>query len=140
MSAPVASSASAARARPRRRPAQAASAGSRVESIAGSIGGVRLGESNDIVESAAAQERRLDPLGPVGGGQQDHAFDVAQVVDLAQQLAQDALVDVRVEMVGADVRGATASMVSKNSRHGADRRAFLKTSRSAFSDSPSHFE
>ena len=31
-------------------------------------------------------------------------------------------------------------MVSKNRRQGAARRAFLKTLRSAFSDSPSHFE
>ena len=55
---------------------------------------------------------------------------------------EDALVDVRAEAVlGAESSaGAMASMVSKNRRQGAARRAFLKTSRSAFSDSPSHFE
>src|SRR5437899_3551887 len=70
------------------------------------IGCAGFGEAHDIVEPPAAQERRLDPFGPAGGGQKNHAFDVAQAVDLARQVTQNPLVDVRARarlLIGADL-------------------------------------
>src|SRR5436190_11800278 len=52
----------------------------------GALGGIRLRKTNDIVEPAAPQERRLDAFGPVRRGDEHDAFDVAQIVDFAQQL------------------------------------------------------
>ena len=62
------------------------------------------GKANDIVEAPAAQERRFHPLGPIGGRQQDDAFDVTQVVDFTQELTENALVDVGAEPFGAQPR------------------------------------
>ena len=70
----------------------------------GAIGRVRLGERKYVVEAAAAQQRRLDPLGAIGGRQQDHAFDVTQIVNLAQELAENSLINVGAELIGAELR------------------------------------
>ena len=59
----------------------------------------RRGEAEQVVESSAAQERRVHALQAVGRRHQDHALHVPEIVDLAQQLAQDALVDLATELV-----------------------------------------
>ena len=51
-------------------------------------------ERKDIVKPAAAQERRLDALGAIGGREKQYAFNISQVVNFPQELAEDALVDV----------------------------------------------
>ena len=68
------------------------------------ISGVGLAEAHDIVEAAAAHERRLDALGPVRRAEQNHALRVPQVVDLAQQLAENPLVCFRAGRLGAAAR------------------------------------
>ena len=57
------------------------------------IGHGRRLEAHDMVEAPAAEQRRLDALGAVGRGHQNHALHVAEVVDLANQLAEDACVN-----------------------------------------------
>src|ERR1700730_16940173 len=68
------------------------------------IGNVWFCEAEYIVKAAASQERRIDALGTICGCQQDHAFDVAQVVNLAQKLANYSLMDVRAELIRTELR------------------------------------
>jgi hypothetical protein len=66
------------------------------------LAGVGLGERQYIVEAPAPQESRLDSLGTVCCGEQDHALDIAQVVDFAKKLAQNPLVDIGGELIGSE--------------------------------------
>src|SRR5271165_1756628 len=68
----------------------------------GTIGSVGLIEVEYVIEAPAAHERGIDPLGTVAGGEQDHSLDVAQVVDLTEQLAENSLKNVRTELIGAE--------------------------------------
>ena len=62
-----------------------------------------FGERKDIVKPAAAQERRLDALGAVRGREEKHTFDVTQVVNFAQELAENPLINVGAQMIGAEL-------------------------------------
>ena len=81
------------------------------------------GEAEQIVESSAAQERRVHALQAVGRGHQNHALHVAEIVDLAQQLAQDALVDLAAELVLRAVAQLRRDGVDRVEEQDARRRA-----------------
>src|SRR5216683_3209082 len=81
-----------------------------------------FGERKDIVKPSAAQERRFYALGTIGGCQQEHAFYVAQVVNFAQELAENPLINVRTQMIGAELwRERIDSVKEQDARRGAPR-------------------
>src|SRR5258706_529478 len=82
------------------------------------VGRIGFRAANNIVEPSASQERGLHAFGSIGGRQQNHAFHVAQVIDLTQQLAEDPLIDVRAGMIGAQPSDAkvVGLFSMKNSR------------------------
>ncbi len=72
-----------------------------------------FGERKDIVKPAAAQERRFHTLRAVGCGQEEHALHVPQIVDFAQQLAENPLVNVGAEMIRSELRRQRVDGVKK---------------------------
>ena len=72
---------------------------------------------------------------------EDHdPLQLLEPVHLRQELAHDALRHLAVASRPTSVLGAIASISSKKMTQGAAARAFLKTSLTPFSDSPTHFE
>ena len=97
----------------------------------------QVSQANDIV-NRPLRKSAGPPVGAVVAPAES-AFNVAEIVDLTQQLAENPLVDIGAEVIAAQPRRDRVDRGRKR-RQGAARLAFLKTSRSAFSDSPSHFE
>src|SRR3569833_2885415 len=95
-------------------------------------GEVRIGNDYMAVEAAGAQQRRVQHVGPVGGGDQDHAFIGFEAVHLDQELVEGLLALViaaaktgaamaahRVDFVNEDDAGAVLLGLLEHVAHAA---------------------
>ena len=83
---------------------------------AGEVGGV---DADLAVEAAGAQQRRVEHVGPVGGGDQDHAAADVEAVHLDQQLVEGLLaLVVAAAHAGAAVAADGVDLVDEDDRGG----------------------
>ena len=87
------------------------------------------------VEPSGAEDGRIDDVAAIGRAQHEHALKFLDAVHLRQELATTRCV---AALSPPPLAGTRLSISSKNRMHGEACRALRKTSRTPFSDAPTH--
>jgi len=77
------------------------------------ISSIRFCQLEYVVKASASQKRRVNPLWTIAGREQNHAFDVAQIINLTQQLAQNPLINVGPKLIGTKLRRYRVNRIEK---------------------------